>query len=292
LLLQLDAVGKAFGGVSAVDGVSFGVAQGQVHGLIGPNGAGKTTLINLISGLMRPDRGAICFDGQRIDRLPPYRVAALGIRRTYQNIRLFPAMTARENVTVGQHTRRTDTLLERLWFSPRVAAEERRLRDEALRLLARVDVSDLAEVRASNLSYGDQRRLEIARALGSEPRLLLLDEPAAGMNGTEARALGRLVRSLVGDGLTVLLVEHNVRLVMEVCDGITVLDFGRVIADGTPAEVSRDEAVIAAYLGTDDDQAADVQETIATLETAAGSLIEPAPAQGEAPRPGAETEAR
>ncbi len=287
---------KAFGGVNAVDGASFGVAEGQVHGLIGPNGAGKTTIINLISGLLRPDRGTIQFDGKRIDGGPPHRIAALGVRRTYQNIRLFPALTALENVTVGQHTRRTDTLLERLWFSPRVASEERRLREDAQRLLARVDIAALAEVRASNLSYGDQRRLEIARALGSRPRLLLLDEPAAGMNRTEAQALGRLVRSLVGDGLTVLLVEHNVRLVMEVCDRITVLDFGRVIADGTPAEVSRDEAVIAAYLGADDETGVDeaapeVQETIATLESAAGVHRDVAVAEAEAdapPGPGTE----
>jgi len=291
LLLQLDGVGKAFGGVAAVDGVSFGVAPGQVHGLIGPNGAGKTTIINLISGLLPPDRGMIRFGDQRIDRMPSHRIAALGIRRTYQNIRLFPAMTALENVTVGQHTRRSDTLLERLWFSPRVADEERRLRGEAMALLARLEVASLAAVRASNLSYGDQRRLEIARALGSRPRLLLLDEPAAGMNSTEAQLLGRLVRSLLSDGLTVLLVEHNVRLVMEICDRITVLDFGRVIAEGTPAQVSRDEAVIAAYLGTEDEQPDDVQETKASLEAAAGRLIEPAPATGGARGPDADAEA-
>lgn len=255
-MLQLDGVGRRFGGVRAVDDVTFGVREGDVHGLIGPNGAGKTTAINLISGLLHPDAGDISLAGDRIERLPAHQIAALGVRRTFQNIRLFPAMTAIDNVTAGQHSRRTTSYIERLCLSPRGRSEDRDLARAAASLLERVGAKAVAHERAANLSYGDQRRVEIARALASSPRLLLLDEPAAGMNATEARSLGRLVRSLAAEGLTVLLVEHNVRLVMEVCDRITVLDFGRVIAEGTPAEISADAAVLAAYLGVDDEDGA------------------------------------
>ncbi len=249
MLLELEDIGRSFGGVHAVDGASFAVSQGHVHGLIGPNGAGKTTAINLISGLLRPQRGEIRLDGQRLDRLPAYRIAELGVRRTFQSIRLFPGMTALQNVTVGQHVRRQASLFEKLVFSRRSASEERLLQADAEELLDRTGIGGRGDERASNLAYGDQRRLEIARALASNPRLLLLDEPAAGMNQSEALGLGELVRRLAAGGLTILLVEHNVRLVMAVCDRITVLDFGKVIANGTPAEISADPAVIAAYLG-------------------------------------------
>jgi len=250
-LLELHDTGRTFGGVRAVDGVSFAVQEGTVHGLIGPNGAGKTTAINLISGLMRPTSGTISFGGQRLDRLPAYRIAALGVRRTYQNIRLFPVMSAVENLVVGMHTVTRASLLQRLLYAPAARREEAHTQARALALLERVGLAPRAREQARNLSYGDQRRLEIARALASEPRLLLLDEPAAGMNPNEVRDVGALIRSIAAEGRTVLLVEHNMALVMSVCERLTVLDFGRVIAEGTPAEVSANARVIEAYLGSE-----------------------------------------
>lgn len=251
-LLAVTGVSKHFGGVRALDSATFALAAGQIHGLIGPNGAGKTTLLNIISGLQRADSGSVAFAGQRIERAPAHRIAALGVRRTYQSIRLFPAISALENVTVGQHLLRRETLGERLLFAPRGRRESAALRVEALALLGRVGLAERADAGASTLPYGDQRRLEIARALASRPRLLLLDEPAAGMNHTEAMALGDMLRRLVETGLTVLLIEHNVQLVMALCDSVTVLDFGHVIAAGTAAEAAANPAVVAAYLGIDE----------------------------------------
>ena len=250
MLLSVDGVARAFGGVRAVDGATLAVAAGQVHGLIGPNGAGKTTLLNLVSGLLRPTAGAIRVDGRRVDHLPPHRIAALGVTRTFQNIRLFAGLTAADNVLVGEHLRRRAPLWRRLLFLPSAAAEERVARERALALLARVGLADRAAQKAGNLSYGEQRRVEIARALGSDPRVLLLDEPTAGMNPAEVEAVAALIRDVARLGHSVLLVEHNVPLVMRVCDAVTVLNFGRVIAGGAPAEVARDPAVIDAYLGT------------------------------------------
>jgi len=249
MTLALQGVSRAFGGVRAVDDLSFTVEPGEVHGLIGPNGAGKTTLLNLISGLLQPTGGAIALDGQRIERLPPQRIAALGISRTYQNIRLFAGLSAVDNVVVGQHLRRRSMLLRRIVFFPSALKEEREARAAAEAGLARVGLLDRAQSRASSLSYGEQRRVEIARALAAQPKLLLLDEPTAGMNPPEAAAVARLVREVAREGRAVLLIEHNVRLVMELCDRITVLNFGKVIARGTPAEIGKDPAVIAAYLG-------------------------------------------
>ena len=249
MTLALQSVSRAFGGVRAVDDASFTVKPGEVHGLIGPNGAGKTTLLNLISGLLQPTGGAIALDGQRIEKLPPQRIAALGIARTYQNIRLFAGLSAVDNVVVGQHLRRRSLLLRRIFFLPSARKEENEARAAAEAGLARVGLEARAQSRASSLSYGEQRRVEIARALAAQPKLLLLDEPTAGMNPPEAAAVARLVREVAKEGRAVLLIEHNVRLVMELCDRITVLNFGKVIARGTPAEVGKDPAVIAAYLG-------------------------------------------
>jgi ABC-type branched-subunit amino acid transport system ATPase component len=250
-VLRLDRVERVFGGVRAVDGASFAVAAGAVHGLIGPNGAGKTTLLNLVSGLLRPSAGEIRLDGARIDRLPPHRIAARGVTRTYQNIRLFPALTALENVVVGMHLARVAPLRSRLAFRPSARAEEEATRATARALLERVGLGERAAERAAELSYGEQRRVEIARALASGPRLVLLDEPTAGMNPAEVAAIADLIREVATGGRSVLLVEHNVPLVMQVCARVTVLDFGKVIAEGAPGEIAAHPAVIAAYLGAD-----------------------------------------
>ena len=249
-MLECDRVSRAFGGLIAVDDVSFTVEAGEILGLIGPNGAGKTTLFNIINGLLLPTAGRVRFRGQVLSGLPPDRVAARGIARTFQNIRLFREMSALENVSIGQHLRTRATLLESVLAVHAYRSEEARVRARAQALLDLVGLGDRAGVVARQLAYGDQRRLEIARALASEPRLLLLDEPAAGMNPAETQALmallGRLRREM---DLTILLIEHDMKLVMGVCDRIAVLNFGKKIAQGTPQEVRGDAAVIEAYLG-------------------------------------------
>jgi branched-chain amino acid transport system ATP-binding protein len=247
--LALQDVERVFGGVRAVDGATFEVKAGEVHGLIGPNGAGKTTIINLVSGLLQPSAGTVSIEGRTTTGLPPHRIAALGIARTFQNIRLFPELSARDNVIVGEHLRRHESLPARLLGLRSAREAERLVRERAEALLERVGLSDRMREKVRNLSYGEQRRVEIARALASEPKLLLLDEPTAGMNPVEVEAVEALISKVAGQGQSVLLVEHNVRLVMDVCHTITVLNFGKVIAEGPPAKVAEDPAVITAYLG-------------------------------------------
>jgi branched-chain amino acid transport system ATP-binding protein len=248
-LLTVERVGRVFGGLAALDGVTFNVAAGSICGLIGPNGAGKTTLINIISGLTAPSSGRVLLDGQPIDSLPAHRVASHGVARTFQNIRLFGELSVLENVMVGHHLRQRGTLLETILRLPRARSQERATRQAAEALLERLGLLHLARAEASALSYGDQRRVEIARALALEPRILLLDEPAAGMNDAETHQLADFLDELRASGLTLLVIEHHLDLIMRVCDRIVVLNFGRKIAEGPPDVVRNDRAVIEAYVG-------------------------------------------
>jgi ABC-type branched-subunit amino acid transport system ATPase component len=257
VLLRLDKVQRHFGGVKAVDGVSLEVEQGSIQGLIGPNGAGKTTLVNVITGYVPFQSGHAWLQSDEITRLPAHRIAAVGISRTFQNIRLFKDLTALENVVVGMHTRRRDDTLAQLATLPMFRQDQRSRLDEARRLMDSVGLAakDIGDRAAGTLPYGDQRRLEIARALALRPRLLILDEPAAGMNPSEKQGIRELIERLNQDGLTILLIDHDMRLVMGVCQRVAVLDFGRKIAEGTPDEVSTDAGVIKAYLGTGGEKA-------------------------------------
>jgi ABC-type branched-subunit amino acid transport system ATPase component len=252
ILLTVSRLSRIFGGIRAVDGLDLTIEAGHVVGLIGPNGAGKTTVINLISGLLRPSTGEIRLREQPLHGLPAHRIASLGVTRTYQGVRLFRALSALENVVVGQHHTRPEMLPWRLAFAPTAQREARAARERARALLAEVGLADKEDATAGALAYGDQRRLEIARALAAQPSLLLLDEPAAGMPFAETARLMDLIRTLPGRGVTVLLVEHNMHLVMNVCDRVVVLSFGKKIAEGTPEQVGADQAVIDAYLGTED----------------------------------------
>ena len=248
-LLLVSEATKRFGGLQALSDVNLSVARGHIHGLIGPNGAGKTTCFNVITGLYQPDRGKFTLDGRAYSPSAPHRVAQAGIARTFQNIRLFGDMSALENVMVGRHLRTHQGVLGAIFRHRAAREEEAQIRQRALQLLDFVGIAPLAHRTARTLSYGDQRRLEIARALATEPLLLALDEPAAGMNATEKQALRELLVRIRDKGTTILLIEHDVKLVMGLCDRITVLDYGKVIADGTADAVKNDPAVIAAYLG-------------------------------------------
>ena len=248
-LLELREIGKNFGGLAALTEVSLRIDRGEIYGLIGPNGAGKTTLFNIISGLYQADAGRFYFNEVAYEHCKPHVLASAGIARTFQNIRLFANMTALENVMVGRHLRTRAGIWGALTRSPATRAEERAIVARARELLDYVGICRPHQTLAKHLPYGEQRRLEIARALATEPLLLALDEPAAGMNATETAALKSLIQTIRGDGVTVLLIEHDVKLVMDLCDRLAVLDYGRKIAEGEPTTVRTDPAVITAYLG-------------------------------------------
>ena len=249
LVLNVRGLSKRFGGLQALQEVGICIQRQQIYGLIGPNGAGKTTFFNVVTGLVRPDTGTFELDGRAYEPTSAHRVAAAGIARTFQNIRLFPDMTALENVMVGRHVRTHCGALASVLRTRSARNEEQRIRERSRDLLEYVGIGRLGHLQARTLSYGDQRRLEIARALATDPKLLALDEPAAGMNATEKRELRRLLEKIRSDGITLLLIEHDVKLVMGLCDQVTVLDEGRIIKEGTPAQVQHDSAVIEAYLG-------------------------------------------
>jgi branched-chain amino acid transport system ATP-binding protein len=253
MVLKIKNISKNFGGISALTDVTFSIEEGEIYGLIGPNGAGKTTMFNVITNMFPPSSGEISFLDKKITGLKPHKITDNGICRTFQNIRLFSQMTALENVLVGGHSRSKSGVFSGVFRTKSQRLEEEKLHQTAKELLELVGLTPFEDIAAENLAYGQQRRLEIARALASKPRLLLLDEPAAGMNETETEELVYLIRKVQQRGITVLLIEHDMPLVMKLCDRITVLNFGKKLAEGTPEEIQNNQAVIEAYLGKEEE---------------------------------------
>ena len=251
-MLEVSGITQIFGGVTALEDVSFSIIKGDITGVIGPNGAGKTTLFNIISGIYTQTEGRVSLNGRDVSGMPPEKLARLKMVRTFQNIELFGGMTVRENVMVGLHTRSSSGLLACSLRMPWSRVEETRIREGSLKWLEFTGISDLADVTAANLPFGKGRMLEIARALAVEPEIILMDEPAAGLNSQETLELARLIKQIRDLGITVVLVEHDMELVMDICDRIVVLNLGRKLAEGTPREIQENPEVIAAYLGEDE----------------------------------------
>ncbi len=252
-MLSLENVTIKFGGLVAVNDVTLDIPDGSIFGLIGPNGAGKTTLFNLISGVYKPTSGKIYFGGKQIEGTTPYKINELGIARTYQNINLFKKMTALENVMVGCHTKSNSGIFDSIIKTKKHKNEEKAILEKSMEILKSMGLEDKANLKASNLSYGEQRRLEIARAMASEPKLILLDEPAAGMNANEKLELNETIKKINKLGITVLLVEHDMKVVMNICDTVCVLNYGKKLCVGDPDYVTSNDEVIEAYLGGDID---------------------------------------
>jgi ABC-type branched-subunit amino acid transport system ATPase component len=248
-MLDIRGITQRFGGVTALEDVSFRIREGEITGVIGPNGAGKTTLFNIVTGIYTQTSGTIHFAGKDVSGQSPEKLARLGMVRTFQNVELFGQMTVRENVMVGLHTKSRSGMLDCMFRSPRQFSEERRIRVESEKWLEFTGITDLAEIQAANLPFGRGRMLEIARALALGPKVILMDEPAAGLNNRETQELALMIRRIREMGITVVLVEHDMELVMDICDTIVVLNLGRLLAQGTPREIQENQQVVAAYLG-------------------------------------------